>query len=315
MDKLKVFSIALIFTIIFLLPLSGCSAFLTFSNNEMLQPPDEGKFSEKNNPKTAGENENSEKGQTPKESSRLALAIPVPEAQAGESTTSQVDKANLPKHVYLTFDDGPNTFFTGRILDILAERQVQASFVVLGLNAEKNPALIKRMVHEGHAVINHTYTHNYQKIYASPEALIADLDKASQALEKILGHPVKVFRPPGGPGNLTRPFYQKLKEKGYQSIGWNISSADTDPNGVTPEQIYKNIAWGLTKIEKMNLAPIILLHDGTQLETIEARPDSPLGKYIQNRESVIAALPKIIDLLKSKGYTFAIIDENTPPPW
>lgn len=263
----------------------------------------------------AGQAQDSEQAQAKTNPSRTSV-VAIPPAQAGQSVCARVyTPANPPKYVYLTFDDGPNTDFTGRILDILAEKQVKASFMVVGVNVEKNPELVRRMVAGGHAVINHTYTHNYKKIYASPEALLADLERASQVLEKILGHPVKIFRPPGGPGHLTRPFQKKLKENGYQSVGWNITGSDTDPRGVTPEEVFQSVANGLTKVEKLKLTPIVLLHDGTQLGTTEAPAGSALGKYVQSRESVIAALPRIIDLFQAKGYTFAVVDENTPPPW
>jgi len=293
--------------------LTGCGGSPAGSSPTTGSPP------EPNKPSAAleaGQSETSGNGNG-NEESRPVPVISVPAAQAGETTAGRVykDTSGRAKYVYLTFDDGPNTFFTGQILDILAKRQVKASFMVVGVNAEKNPGLIKRIAAEGHAVINHTYTHNYRKIYSSPDALIADLDRASLVLENILGRPVKIFRPPGGPGNLTKKFYQKLKEKGYQSVGWNVVGADSDPKGVTPEQVYENVARGLAKVEKMRLTPIVLLHDGTQVESIEAAPGSPLGKYIQNRKSVVAALPKIIDLLESKGYTFAPVDEHTPPPW
>jgi len=311
MSKTKALSIALTFVFIFLIPLFGCNTSAPFPHNERRL----NEFPEKNDLAARG----GEQEQAQDESSRPGPVVAIPEARAGESTAGQVYKAvnsvTPAKCVYLTFDDGPNSYFTGQILDILAEHQVKASFMVVGVNVEKNPELIKRMVAEGHAVINHTYTHNYKKIYASPEALIADLDQASRVLEKILGRPVKIFRAPGGPGRLTKAFYKKLKEHGYQLVGWNITGADSDPKGVTPEQVYEHVVNGLAKVEKMHLTPIILLHDGTQVDTIEAAANSALGKYIQNRKSVVEALPKIIELLKSKGYTFAPVDENTPPPW
>ena len=98
-------------------------------------------------------------------------------------------------------------------------------------------------------------------------------------------------------------------------VGWNVIGGDSDPQGVTPEQVYYKVAHGLAKVEKLKLAPIVLLHDGAQLSTIDVSPDSAIGKYVQNRESVVSALPRIIELLNQKGYTFAGVDENTPPSW
>ncbi|GAB6275215.1 MAG: hypothetical protein STSR0004_20800 [Peptococcaceae bacterium] len=268
---------------------------------------------EKNNPEATPQNQAK---QEQKESNSLAPIGSIPPVQASESTFTQVYKpSNPPKYVYLTFDDGPNTNFTGRILDILAQQRVKATFAVVGLNAEKNSDLLKRIVKEGHVIINHTYTHDYKKIYASPEELLADMENTNQVLEKILGQYENFFRPPGGLGYLNKLFREKLKENGYQLVGWNVTGGDSNPEGVTPEQVYYKVTNGLTKVEKLKLAPIILLHDGAQLSTIDVPSDSVVGKYVQNRESVVSALPRIIELLKQKGYTFAVVDESTPPSW
>ncbi|HAG11840.1 MAG TPA: hypothetical protein DCK76_10825 [Desulfotomaculum sp.] len=218
------------------------------------------------------------------------------------------------KDVYLTFDDGPNTFFTEPILNILDKEQVKASFMVIGKNAERNPDIIKRMINEGHAVINHTYTHDYQKIYSSPEALIADLDRANTVLENLVGQPVKIFRPPGGVSFLTHDFRSKLKESGYQSIGWNITGADTTPRALKPEEVYQSVSSGLILVEELHLTPIVLLHDGGQVD-VKAAASPSMETYITNREAVVKVLPEIIQLFKSKGYTFVTVDQNTPQPW
>jgi peptidoglycan/xylan/chitin deacetylase (PgdA/CDA1 family) len=311
MSRLKILSIALIISVALSLTLTGCNTTGKFAPKNKAQPENAQEKQAKSDQEAIAQ---SQQAMAKKTNNHSVPVVAIPQAQAGESTSQKVYKQS--KYVYLTFDDGPNTDFTGRILDILDQQKVKASFMVVGINAEKNPELIKRMSDEGHAVINHTYTHDYKTIYASPRDMLADLDKASQALEKILGHPVKLFRPPGGPANLTKDFYECLKEKGYQSIGWNITGSDSNPKGIKPEQVYDSVAAGLAKVEQMHLTPIILLHDGTQLGTAHTPPpDSALGRYIQNRESVVAALPKIIELLKSKGYTFAVVDENTPQPW
>lgn len=312
-QKTLAFGLILIMGIFLLLP--GCkpknAPSKSLVNKNIPSPHNTLINQEKNNPKAARQNQAK---QEQKENNSLAPIVSTPPTQASESTLTQVYKpANPPKYVYLTFDDGPNTNFTGRILDILSQQQVKASFAVVGLNAEKNPDLLKRIAKEGHTVINHTYTHDYKKIYASPEALLADMEKTNQVLEKILGHYENYFRPPGGPGYLNKLFREKLKENGYQLVGWNVTGGDSDPQGVTPEQVYHKVANGLAKVEKLKLTPIILLHDGAQLSTINVSPDSAIGKYVQNRESVVSALPRIIELLKQKGYTFAVVDENTPP--
>ncbi|OPX93281.1 MAG: Peptidoglycan-N-acetylglucosamine deacetylase [Pelotomaculum sp. PtaB.Bin104] len=219
------------------------------------------------------------------------------------------------KYVFFTFDDGPNSHYTGIILDILKKYGVKASFCVIGNNIEKNPEVLKRIVNEGHGVVNHTYSHDYDKIYASPGAFLEDLQKCNQAIASLTGKNVRVYRAPGGDPKLNKETYALLSKKGYISLGWNVTSGDTDPNGATPEQVYGNVANGVVKMEKMNKAPIILMHDGTEINLSLSSPGTATLNYIKNRESDVAALPKIIEFLQAKGYTFAVVDEKTPPAW
>lgn len=236
-----------------------------------------------------------------------------PEPQPPEPVSSE--PAGELKLAYLTFDDGPNSHFTGSILDILKEHGVLATFFVVGENAAIHPDLIERMLREGHAVANHTYTHIYKKIYASPDALIQELDQCSQLLEPLTGHPVKIFRAPGGPQRLTPAMKVRLKEEGYTSIGWNMTGRDSDPAGITPEIVLETVTSDLDRVEQLGRTPILLLHDGTELHTLAVSEGSPVVRYIQNRQSVIIALPQIIKLFRERGYTFATVDEHTPPAW
>lgn len=236
-----------------------------------------------------------------------------PEPQPPDPTPNE--PAGDLKLAYLTFDDGPNSHFTGPILDILKEHGVVATFFVVGENAAQHPHLIERMLREGHAVANHTYTHVYNKIYASPDALIQELNQCSQLLEPLTGHPVKVFRAPGGPQRLTAAMKQRLETEGYTSTSWNMTGRDSDPAGITPETMLTTVINDLDRVEQLGRTPILLLHDGTQLHTLDVNEGSPVARYIQNRQSVITALPEIIALFMERGYTFATVDENTPSAW
>ncbi len=232
----------------------------------------------------------------------------VPPAEAGTPARGK-------KVAYLTFDDGPNSDYTEKILDVLRQKKVKASFAVVGKNVKLNPRVLQRTMADGHAVINHTYSHDYNTIYQSAESFIADLDQNNKVVSQYTGRPVMLFRAPGGPDKLSRDFTSKLQSRGYISVGWNISAVDSDPSGVSSAQVYNNIVTGLERVERLKLSPIILMHDGTQLATTVARPGSPLAIYIQNREATLEALPAIIDHFKAKGYTFAVVDQNTPPAW
>ncbi|MGQ9556372.1 MAG: polysaccharide deacetylase family protein [Desulfurispora sp.] len=245
---------------------------------------------------------------------------PAPPAEPAEKNQNRpaIAETNNPedKVAYLTFDDGPNSTFTPQILDILEKCNIKATFFVIGRNLEKNPDVASRIISEGHALLNHTYSHDYRYIYSSPENLLADLDKCRTLLKNQYNVTSMVFRPPGGTNMLNGDTRRLLAERGYRAVGWNITGADASPREVPATQIYQNVAGGLEKVEKMHLAPIILLHDGTQIDRRSAqKPHSSAAIYWHNRSSVVEALPKILDLLKQKGYTCRVIDENTPPAW
>lgn len=236
------------------------------------------------------------------------------EAHTLSDSTAPREKPVLPepsKKAYITFDDGPNSYFTVLILDILKEYGVKATFVVVGSNIERSPEVFRRILIEGHSVVNHTYSHDYKKIYANPEAFIKELDHCSRIIANFTGEETKIFRAPGGPANLRKDFFGPLKEREYKSLGWNVSSADTDPKGVSPEQIITNVTEGVLRVERAKKAPVILLHDGTEVNLKNVRPGTATHTYVRSRESVVAALPAIIEFLQDRGYTLDGVDEAT----
>ena len=114
------------------------------------------------------------------------------------------------KKVYLTFDDGPNSYYTGQILDILNDYGIKASFAVLGVNIDKNPDVLQRIVDEGHGIINHSYSHDYNRVYKSPEAFLEELESCNESIAGITGRGVKIFRAPGGPSKLNKETFKLL---------------------------------------------------------------------------------------------------------
>jgi peptidoglycan/xylan/chitin deacetylase (PgdA/CDA1 family) len=188
-------------------------------------------------------------------------------------------------------------------------------FAVLGVNIDKNPDVLQRIVDEGHGIINHSYSHDYNRVYKSPEAFLEELESCNESIAGITGRGVKIFRAPGGPSKLNKETFKLLKQHGYVSISWNVASADTDPKGVSREQIIENVQKGIMQIESFEKTPIVLMHDGTEINRNGAAPGSALANYIRSRESGVAALPEIIEFLMDRNYTFAVVDENTPPAW
>ncbi|MBR4695314.1 MAG: polysaccharide deacetylase family protein, partial [Selenomonadaceae bacterium] len=103
-----------------------------------------------------------------------------------------------------TFDDGPDEKNTPAILDILKKEQAKATFYVLGRSAQTYPDVVRRIFEEGHAIGNHSYDHEYGKLYASTGNYLAELEQTDDVLRNLIGVRPLITRAPGGRmGNFT----------------------------------------------------------------------------------------------------------------
>lgn len=201
------------------------------------------------------------------------------------TNTSTTTKKNKAKIVYLTFDDGPSSNITPKILDILKKNDVKATFFVLGVMCRENPAILKRTRDEGHYIANHSYSHSYKYLYSSTEHFLLDIKKCDDTIVSILGpeYKTKLVRFPGGAfSKKTIPYKKELKKLGYEYINWNSSIADAAFPHVPVYRMLKNVkAYSSGKKEV-----VLLMHDsGT-------------------KDTTAASLPQIIEYFKSNGYTF-----------
>jgi peptidoglycan/xylan/chitin deacetylase (PgdA/CDA1 family) len=188
---------------------------------------------------------------------------------------------SLPE-IALTFDDGPNAKNTPKVLDILKQYDVKATFFVLGKFAEKNGGILSREAAEGHNIGNHTYSH-VKGTMTDIKMIQEELRKTDRLIARYSGSKVKYFRPPFGFENWR--FLTEAEFMDYTVVLWTLDVADWDH---TKKENYM-----VSKILKATRnGSIILLHDGGS-----------------SREAVIDALPKIIKGLKRKGYQFVTIDE------
>lgn len=193
------------------------------------------------------------------------------------------------KIVYLTFDDGPTKNITPQVLDILKEYDVKATFFVIGSLAEENSDLIKRTVEEGHAIANHSYSHDYKKIYANTESCIAEIKKTDDVLSNILGNdyrPKYVRLPGGGFGSEYDAIKTALIKEGYHYITWNAVTNDAVERQASPEKLFTNFKETLNG----NNYSVVLMHDAAAQK---ATPES---------------LRLIIEYLKKEGYEFRTFD-------
>lgn len=188
--------------------------------------------------------------------------------------------------VSITFDDGPNPHATPRILDALAERDVRATFFVLGRHADRWPSLVKRMSDEGHQLGNHGYFH--RKLHRrSPAYVRDDLTRGADAIERATGMRPRHFRAPHGFRNpWVTPIARSLGER---TIGWSLGVWDSARPGV--DEIVRRAMSG------MRAGSILLLHDGDGYDAE--------GDRIQTAE----ALPYIIDGLRERGFRFATLPD------
>lgn len=197
------------------------------------------------------------------------------------------------KVAYLTFDDGPDDKNTAAVLDILKQEGVKATFYVLGKNVKAYPETTKRIFDEGHALGNHSYDHDYKRLYASAESYLAEMEQADDAIYELLGlRPLITRAPSGRMGNFTSAYENIITANGYVEHDWNVSSADAAPNHPVAQDFIDNISGQAV----MNSA-IILMHSSA------------------GHEETVKALPEIIRVLREKGYTFGVITPMTPQPW
>ena len=198
--------------------------------------------------------------------------------------------------IYLTFDDGPTSYSTPKILDILKKKNIKATFFVINHESSTN-YLIKREYDEGHTVGLHSYTHNYKEIYSSKANFYNDMKKISDKVEGITGKKSLIIRFPGGSSNTISRKYQKgimteltseVKSLGYRYYDWNVDSNDAG-GAKNSDDVYRNVINGL----KPNRSNIVLMHD-----------------FAKN-DKTIGALEAIIDYGLANGYRFDKIDITT----
>lgn len=198
-------------------------------------------------------------------------------------------RLNDPKSASLTFDDGPSPD-TARILDILKEKGVRATFFLCGANVERYPDLARRIVAEGHEVGNHTWSHRYLHLRARAD-IAGEIDRTQDAIEKATGVRPRWFRPPHGVRWFS--LWSVLAERGMTLALWNCFPQE----GASP-------ARDIVARAEARLKPgsIILLHDGRDA----FRPEGQNG-----RPTTVEALPQIIDHARRAGFAFVPLPE--PP--
>jgi len=185
------------------------------------------------------------------------------------------------KLVALTFDDGPWPGQTERVLDILRDEDVPATFFVIGSQANRSPNLIRRAIAEGHQIGNHTWGHAILSRVA-PSTQTRQIVGANTLITRLTGSKPTWFRPPGG--HMTAWSYKAVAQTGMQVAMW-----DVDPQDWTKPPAYR-----INERVFSQLTPgsVVLLHDGGG-----------------DRSQTIGALPSMIREMKRQGYSFVTVEQ------
>jgi peptidoglycan-N-acetylglucosamine deacetylase len=164
--------------------------------------------------------------------------------------------------VYLTFDDGPDPEWTPRVLDVLEQAKVKATFFAVGQQAQRLPELMRRVHDAGHAVGNHTFSHRHPW-FMSPRAARAEVRDGANAISDVLGVAPQFYRPPHGRQRACMS--DEAQRCGEQVVLWDVSAIDWGPLGVV-DSIEK-------RLHAVKGGDIVLMHDGQNKHN---RPDQLL---------------------------------------
>ncbi|MGX1134106.1 peptidoglycan/xylan/chitin deacetylase (PgdA/CDA1 family) [Streptomyces glaucescens] len=186
------------------------------------------------------------------------------------------------KCIALTFDAGPSEH-SARLLDILKDKQVPATFFLLGKrHIEKYPELVRRMADEGHEIASHTWDH---KILTSldEDGIREELERPNEAIEDLTGRRPTLMRPPQGRTDDT--VHEICRELGLAEVLWTVTAKDytTDDSALIEKRV----------LEQADRDGIILLHD--------------------IYDGTVPAVPGIVDALKERGYVFVTVPQLLAP--
>lgn len=194
-----------------------------------------------------------------------------------------VDFASTGPRIALTFDDGPHSGMTEKLLALLHQEEVPATFFVVGKMAERYPQLVQIIAREGHEVSNHTY-HHFRFTDVSASTALLELERTRFLIHRLTGRDTPYYRPPGG--RMTPEIDAAAKRAGYHLVLWTTQTKDVmgTPSQAIQEQIIREARDG----------GIVLMHSGMP--------------------NTLAALPGAIAALRAQGYRFVTVSELLNPP-
>jgi peptidoglycan/xylan/chitin deacetylase (PgdA/CDA1 family) len=195
------------------------------------------------------------------------------------------------KKLALTFDDGPNDPYTLRLLDLLAKREVQATFFLIGRYAKQRPDIVREIARRGHVIGNHTFTHP-RLIFLPAARVRQEIVQCREAITEAVGEHSNLFRPPWGgrrPGT-----FRLVRQLGLEPIMWNVTGYDW--NAPSVEYIEQKVA---SKIRGGN---VVLLHDGGH------------AAFGADRSKTVEAVDRLLTRYKSEGCDFVSVPHMMKDP-
>lgn len=243
------------------------------------------------------ETENATESETKEPETEEEISLPEVETKTETETQGTASGEEYPgqKKVYLTFDDGPSAN-TPKILDILDEYGVKATFFTICNTTPRDIESLKRIVESGNTLAIHSVSHEYSKVYASLDSFKEDVLGMQEYLQEQTGYTTWLYRFPGGSSNkVARCSIEECKEflaeQGFVYFDWNVSSGDASAVCVDKDVIVDNVLSEIGSKEEY----VVLMHDAAAKTT------------------TVEALPEIIESLQARGYLILPITENTKP--
>lgn len=192
------------------------------------------------------------------------------------------------KVIYLTIDDAP-TQYTMDLLAVLDQLNIKATFFVVGAYVKNRPVFLRAIHENGHAIANHSYSHNESVLTASADSCLRDFQRCEQAVSNALGFtlPMPILRVPYGAGTLPVAYREHLQESGYLWIDWNALNGDTE-DAVTSDEL--SLERAFSTAGRYDGSIVLLVHDG--------------------KKRTIRTLPELVRHFKEQGYEFRVLTDD-----
>jgi peptidoglycan-N-acetylglucosamine deacetylase len=188
------------------------------------------------------------------------------------------------RRVALTFDDGPDPAATPRLLRLLAERDVRATFFLIGERAARHPDVVRAIADAGHEVGNHTWRHR-NAWFLTPAAVTREITEGARILSDIVGRPLHLYRPPWGIVNAAA--LATASRLGLVTVLWSVQHEGLRPK--SPAAQLRHV------VGRLHDGAIVDLHDAPGL------PGAP--------ERLLAMMPALLDALDARGYAAVPVGE------